>query len=325
MSNRLRAHLVWILVIVFLVGTPILIGYSQGYRFGDALSLINTGGIYLHADLPHTEVYLDGELVQSRGYFIRNTYVQNLRSNKTYEVWVEREGYQSWVKMLTVRPKLVTEARVLMLPDTFEWQPVTASTTLPLDANATTTNATSTTVANPAYVELERYFEEQGEQFLVEVATTTFVMVRGKTVATTTTILLPEFPNWLEDVASSTNLAKKNNVRERDGVLTWLEDGNVHALWARENDPPPFYFCNATCTPEYVIDWTEDISHFEFYPSRSDVLIIGSERGVYAVELDGRSQRNVQVFIEEPGLTFKLRQNGRLVVYDGKEFRETNW
>jgi hypothetical protein len=129
----------------------------------------------------------------------------------------------------------------------------------------------------------------------------------------------------LEEFASTTQLLEAQNIRERDGVVSWLYQGNLHSAWSRESEVPPFYFCSATCTPLYTIDWIEDIQHFEYYPNRSDAVIVGSERGVYAVELDGRSVRNIQPIIEAPGLTFRLQSEGTLVVFDGVSYRETRW
>jgi len=114
-------------------------------------------------------------------------------------------------------------------------------------------------------------------------------------------------------------------VRERDGVVAWLNDGNVHATWARRDEQVPYYFCSATCTKQFIIDWEEPIMRYEFYPGRSDVVIVHTFRGVYAVELDGRTQRNIQPFLEDMIVDFRVRDNDTLVVFDGRTYRETSW
>ena len=50
-----------------------------------------------------------------------------------------------------------------------------------------------------------------------------------------------------------------------------------------------------------------------------------TKHGIYAVELDNRSQRNIQPVIEEDNLDFRVLQNGTLVVFDGDKFRKTSW
>ena len=160
LERKTRSRLFWALVVVFIIGTPLLIGYSQGYRFNDALLLIQTGGIYLHSDMEDTTVYVNGEFVDTTGAFLRNTYIQELAPNKRYTIWVEREGYQSWVKTLPVYPNIVTEGRVLMLPTQFEWATVTASTTIQVTPATSTVpglgkpsaTSTETTVDNPEFV-----------------------------------------------------------------------------------------------------------------------------------------------------------------------------
>ncbi|MBP9759906.1 MAG: hypothetical protein KBD24_00885 [Candidatus Pacebacteria bacterium] len=328
LSGRIRSLLLWVLTLVFVAGTPLLILYSNGYRFDSAFSIVQTGGIYIHSDMANTAVYLDGDFVESNGAFSKNTYLQNLIPNRKYEIWLTREGYRSWTKELFVRPELVTEATLFMLPDSFTWATITATTTLERSRTFVGPFATTTKeIANPRYVDLKNYFEEDSGQFEVEVASTTYLTVRGKKVATTTVERVLEFPNWLEGVASTSNLydEKKDMIRERNGILAWLESGNVSVVWAREGDAPPYYFCSATCTPMLTIDWVEDITRYEFFPNRNDVLVIGNKRGIYAVELDDRSQRNIQPFIEESDLDFRIRENGTLVIFDKDAYRETSW
>jgi hypothetical protein len=332
LSRTFRRNLFWVLVVVFIVGTPILIGYSKGYRLDDALLIIETGGVYLHAEVPNSTVYIDGEFIEESGTFFKNTLVQDLRPNKQYEVWVEKDGYQSWTKVLPVYPNLVTEARVMMLPEEFVWRSITASTTVFVTATSTKpevdedATSTPTTVPNPEYENLTAFFAEDRDQFAVEVATSTYVTIRGKKVATTTTIIEFQFPDWFSDFASTTVLAQQRMVRERDGIVAWLnESGDVYATWGKQLEPAPFYFCTATCTDMLVIDWAEPITRYEFYPNRNDVVIIGTERGVYAVELDARSPRNIQPFKEGAGLSFRVMNDGALVIFDGTEFTETSW
>lgn len=337
LSHSFRRNVFWILVCVFIVGTPVLIGYSKGYRLDDALLVIETGGIYLHSDVANAIVYLDGDFIEENGAFLKNTFIQDLRPNKTYEVWVEKDGYQSWTKDLPVYPNLVTEARVMMLPEVFVWRTVASSTTVSVPATTTrpppgatekaATSATSTLaqVPNPEYENLHAYFEADTDQFAVDVATSTFIVVKGKQVATTTIVTEIHLPPSFAEFASTTVLAAQDMVRERDGVVVWLTGGDLYAVWGRTQEAPPFYFCTATCTKMLVLDWAEPITRYEFYPNRNDVVVVRTERGVYAVELDSRSQRNIQPFMEGPDLSFRITNDGTLIVFDGTDFRETTW
>jgi len=330
LSRKIRSRVLWALLFVFLTCTPILIGYSKGYRLDDALELIQTGGIYLHSDIANTTVFLDDDFLENNGAFLKNTFVQDLLPNRYYAVRVEREGYQSWVKVLLVKPNLVTEARVLMLPNEFIWRQIRASTTLtfketdvvPAEESTTTTTQE---VVNPEYTELEEYFTDDKEQFEVEVATSTYEYIRGVRRATTSTIFEIEFPQWLAEFASTSRLSEKEMVREREGMVTWIENGDIYAAWGRINDPVPYFFCMESCADRLSINWQEPILRYEFYPNRNDLLLVLSERGLYVVELDNRSERNIQTIREERNLDFRLKNDGTLVVYDGQSYFETSW
>jgi len=326
LSHTIRIRVLWFLFFLFLVTTPLLIGYTKGYRLGDALSLRQVGGIYVHSDLAHTGVYLDDIFVESNGSFMKNTFIQNLLPNRYYKVRVEREGYQSWVKILSVKPNLVTEAYAVMIPSVFDWKHIPASTTVEIsvfDEKIATT--TQEEVANPEFIKLHKYFTDDEEQFEVEVATTTYEYKNGVRYATTTNVKEIHFPDWMLEFASSSELAKKEMVQERNGIVTWLENGDLFAVWGRENDPAPFYFCTETCVTKLAINWAEPILRYEFYPNRNDVVVVLSEKGVYVEELDNRSERNLQTILEEPNLDFRFLPDKTLVVYDGVAFREISW
>jgi hypothetical protein len=322
----------WVLLIIFILGTPLLIGYSMGYRLNDALGLIQTGGIYLHSDMSNTLVFLDDEFVENNGALLRNTLVQDLLPNRYYNIRAQRDGYQSWVKVLRVEPNLVTEARVMMLPTEFDWILVPATTTIELTPSTTEAIDVATTsnermVPNPEYEALTAFFDDDQAQFEIDVATSAYEFIRGKRYPTTTIVEVIQFPEWLVPVASSTHLAEKDMVREREGIVTWLENGDIFVIWARSEDPQPYYFCETKqlCKEQLSINWGEEIIRYEFYPNRSDAVVVLSERGLYAVELDNRSQRNIQVILEEPGLDFRLQGDGTLIVFDGESYRITNW
>lgn len=323
LSYRNRRLLLVGLTLLFLVVAPLIMGYAAGYRLNDTFSFIETGGLYVHADVPSARVYLDGEFVETSGTFLRNTLIQDLLPEKHYLVSVEKEGYHSWRKELLVLPNLVTEGRVLMLPTRLTWREIAPTSTIET-VRSSTVNATSS-VPNPEFKAMEELFADSKDQFAVDVATTTVILRGGKRVATTTTITQIVFPDWLSDFASSTDLMRQDMVHERDGMVLWLANGDLHAAWAREKEQPPYIFCEEVCIKEMVIDWDEPILRYEWYPNRSDAVLVLSKRGLYALELDGRSTRNLQPILAEAGLDFRIVDGERIVVYDGTLYRETSW
>lgn len=319
-----RHYLFILMIVLFIIGTPLLIGYSKGYRIGKAFSLIETGGIFLYANTANVNIYLDNEFLKRNGTILRNVLVQDLLPNQTYTIHAEKTGFAPWRKDLVVIPNIVTEARVLMLPlpETFVWTPVAPTTTV---AIATAPHATTTkqkVIPTPEHTELVTRFKKDLDQFAVEVATTTFVMLKNKRVATTTTTIEIRFPKWLTQ-ASTSDFIGKEQVREREGIVTWLDNGNLYATWTRKDETQPFFFCGQSCKETLSIDWNEPIERYEFFPNRNDVVIVQTSLGIFAVELDDRSERNIQTIIQGAELKFMLDGN-TIIVFDGHTFSKTN-
>ena len=136
-------------VLAFIALIPIILLYSEGYRLGDAFSLVETGGIYVRSDVADTSLYVNGALKKETGLLIRNSFIDDLRPGM-YEIRVEKDGYRSWVKRVRVDENLVTD--VNHLPVLTE----IASTTVRRFLPATTTDATP--VRDPRHIELAQLF-----------------------------------------------------------------------------------------------------------------------------------------------------------------------
>lgn len=324
LSKKYRHSLLIAMIVLFIIGTPILIGYSKGYRLGKAFSLVETGGIFLYSDTASANVYLNDTFVKRNGTILRNVLIQDLVPNHTYSLRVEKTGRYTWRKDLSVMPNLVTEARILMLPlpETFTWTTIAPTTTVAV-IDAPRTTPTQKVVSTPEHTALLERFKKDPDQFAIEVATTTYAIKKGKRVATTTTVVEIQFPDWLSQASTTSDFMDKEHVREREGIVTWLQDGNLYATWIRENETPPFFFCKESCKKELNIDWNEPIERYEFFPNRNDVVILQTSLGIFAVELDDRSQRNIQPIIKGTDLKFMLDGN-KIIVFDGHVFSETS-
>jgi len=338
LSRSIRSKLFLFSVAVFVVGVPLLIGYSSGYRFDTVLTLAKTGGIFIHSDVGNTEVFVDGELVEKNGALLKNTLVQNLTPYEWYMVEVQREGYHSWRKYLPVGPNIVTEGTVLMVPEVLPWLQVamvketmleTATTSTPFVEQVATTTEKEVVekeevilLPKEVYTELEDFFANPSRgDFYTVTGTTTAQTADG--IATTTDVYGYVFPEWIETVlADWGTTTAQTHFYERNGLLTWLENGNVHARWLKETELPPFYFCipekeeglAVRCENEQVIDWENAIQRYELFPNRDDVLLLQVEQGVYAVELDGRSERNIQPIYIGDVAAFHVTERGDIVV-----------
>lgn len=100
-----------------------MILYSQGYRFDWNLKeLKKTGGLYLKATPPRTDVYINDSFAKRTDFLFDSVFLTNLLP-KSYHVRVEKKGYIPWTKTLLVEPKQVTEAKhIILFPEAVRFQ-----------------------------------------------------------------------------------------------------------------------------------------------------------------------------------------------------------
>lgn len=115
MKHSTRTKLFIALVALFIVAAPLVVLYSQGYRvdFENRL-VVKTGALFLEPRPAPVEVYINGKLRKRSNFLFQNIYIGDLLP-KNYVIEIRKEGYLSWKKELDVLPKLVTEAKNIML------------------------------------------------------------------------------------------------------------------------------------------------------------------------------------------------------------------
>ena len=115
MTKKTRTILFFICLFLFALITPIIVLYSQGFRFDfDSKKITQTGGLFLKVEPKQAEVYLNGKLIKKTDFFFGSALIENLLP-KEYKVEVKKEGYHSWEKNLEITEKLVTEAKNIFL------------------------------------------------------------------------------------------------------------------------------------------------------------------------------------------------------------------
>lgn len=315
LTSRQRSYSFIALLVLFVVSAPVILLYSLGYRLDDAYSLQKTGGIFIHSDESGGSVFLDGEFYKNSGFLIRNTLIQDLTPNKEYLVEIHKDNHQSWVKKLYVYPSIVTEGRVLLLPNEFEERDIYSY--LDADKNATSTAPSrGAKPNNPEYLNVVALFASSTK------ATST------KPVAATSTD--PEQKSKLElffDELAIVNFQALPNLIVDGKEVSWLNQGNITLYWTDELESIPYYYCGGAervCENKITLDWGDAIKRFDYLPGRDDVWVVLTDNGIYAVEVDGRTQRNIQWIVEGKGLDFRLTQNDSLIVKEGSRYFEIN-
>lgn len=140
MSSKKRMWYRVFLTLFFIITVPILVLYSAGYRLGDQIFLVKTGGMYVDVNTSGAKVYLDGELVREATIFKRGFFIQNLKPG-TYDVSVRKDEYSIWNKVVSVSPQKVSEIYSFVIPEEVKFEEIKE-----VDFFATTTSQTSKTL-----------------------------------------------------------------------------------------------------------------------------------------------------------------------------------
>ncbi len=111
MRKHLRRILFWLLVLLFLATAPVVILYSQGYRFDQKkMIFVHSGAITLKSLPSSVNIYLDGKPQSAKNLDIINSSVTvgGLRPGN-YHIEASLDGYSSWGKNVEVHSGLSTE------------------------------------------------------------------------------------------------------------------------------------------------------------------------------------------------------------------------
>ncbi len=319
LTKKQRSLSLIILGIVFISVAPIIVLYSLGYTLDKDFSFQKTGGIFIHSTISNSAVNIDGKFFKTNGIFIRNTLIQDLVPNKNYKIEVQKEGYQSWIKNIYVYPSIVSEGSVMMMPEKFEIREIFKY----IDNNglATSTPLIKTQIkpTNSEFISVTNLFAsstKKVEKTLVTSTTTPSNVVKQKT----------KIELFFESLSIS-NHEKLNNLIVNGEEVSWIENGDINLYWMDDMTSSPYYYCGGeerTCINKIILDWGDEIKKFDYLPGRNDVWIVLTNNGIYAVEVDGWTQRNIQTIYLGSNLDFRLTQNDTLLIKEGVKFFEIN-
>lgn len=319
LTKNQRNLSIFILGLIFIISAPIIIFYSFGYRLNDGFTFQKTGGIFIHSKMPNTAVFLEDEYFKDNGLFVRNILIQDLTPNKSYTVRIQKDGYQSWIKELLVYPSIVTESRVLMLSQEYVVREI-----LPyINTEGVATNTPPTKLAKPSneeYITTTTLFATS-----TKVSASKATNTKPLSATPTVEIEKTKLELFFESVGVKDQSTLKNLIINGKEI-SWLTKDGIILYWTDKKETAPYYYCGGIereCKTSLSLNW-RDIKRFDYFPGRSDVWVVLTTGGIYAVEVDERSQRNIQKIYEGRNLDFRLAQGGRLIIQDGSSFFEIN-
>lgn len=98
---------------------------------------------------------------------------------------------------------------------------------------------------------------------------------------------------------------------EDENLAIWQDESGIHATWHDATSTRPSYFCfTETCSNEFLVtELQEPVSTIDFFPGRTDIILVTTNEGIFALELDRRPIQNFQPLLAQPGADVRLRDN----------------
>lgn len=117
MSWLFRRFLLFLIIIIFFIASPLIVYYAKGYRFDfQNFEFTKTGTISIKTIPRNAAIFINAERYPNNS----PTKIDSLKP-KQYRIQITKEGYLPWEADLSVKPELVTSVtHVILLPDDLE-------------------------------------------------------------------------------------------------------------------------------------------------------------------------------------------------------------
>jgi len=110
MNSKTRRIILCLIILFFIIITPVIILYSLGYSFDwQEKKLVLTGGLYVKSIPKKATIYINDKPKKETPAFIKRLFP------KYYQIKVVKEGFHEWNKKLKIESKLVTEVKNIIL------------------------------------------------------------------------------------------------------------------------------------------------------------------------------------------------------------------
>lgn len=271
-------------VAVFIVGFPILVFYSAGYKFDPTFGLTIRGGIYVFTPEPGTSVFVSNEFKGTTGFLNDEVFLNDVKPG-SYLVLATNEAFWPWAKFVSVSRGEVEALHPLLVPKVIEsvsikrTDPVFREISILFVAKATTTQATTT-------------------------PTTTSIRRQTKIWRDNTRV----YAQW------------QGNEESAPKYLCSPVDEAPEAILPTVQDEIEIRRCGE---PILVFDSSVPIRSADFFPSRNDAIILALDNGVYAVEIDKREPQNFYPLFRGTSPDFRISR-GDVYVKDDESLVRLN-
>ena len=308
------------LVIIFILAVPPTILYSIGYSFDwQKKALVQTGAFYFKSSPTNAEILIDGKNDKTTTRLISRLLP------KTYSVEIVKDGFYPWKKNLEVSPKLVTEARnIILFPKTLtpELVLINATTSIQnwlISAEDKKNQLLAQNIASSS----AGWLNKNDDIFYLDKSS--FILYRQDFSGFVKEQLSKEsLPKEIYKIINSANgrflaldsqdalflLNKDTGIFEQIGSQVKdakFSGDNKKILIQTNNELWILYIEDILIQPykktgdrELITRYSQPINQAIFYPNNEYLAFVAGDQ-IKITELDGRDQRNTVDFISAPG------------------------
>jgi hypothetical protein len=322
------------LLLAFLVSLPVFIFYATGYRYDFSVknpTFTATGGFYVVADTPDSEIYIDDEPVKNIRTFRSASYIQGIEPG-IHRVHVQASGTHTWVKELPVEAHIVTEAEAFNLPlvpqvrlvaeyNTLDGRGVifshsSSSPVVTFIATSTTfvatSSATSTYRANQEHALLHELFAEQASSTALRLQLE--AAQEAERFGFSTTSSNKRTATTSTEIAATTIIRDTLTLFEREGEVF------VSAI-AQSFRQIPHYFCAASVVESDLLTQVTGLGEASNTPVTIAPLPVTECREEIQIDRQGQEVLSFDFFPSNANLVLLHLTNGVYVV----EIDDRSW
>lgn len=115
MTRRYKIILFWSIVVLFLISAPVLIFYTQGYKYDwQNKKIVQTGGLFVKISPASAKIYIDKKISGKTNFIFSSAFINGLVPGE-YEIRIEKPGFHPWQKSLKIEEQQVTEGKYIQL------------------------------------------------------------------------------------------------------------------------------------------------------------------------------------------------------------------
>jgi len=116
MTRRIRRFIFLIFVIFFVVTSAGIALFAQGYRFDfGSLKIVKTGGIFISTSVDGAKIYINDKYIGATSGILNYTILVSGLTPKNYNIFVYKENYYPWNKVVEVKNGMVVELNNIIL------------------------------------------------------------------------------------------------------------------------------------------------------------------------------------------------------------------